>query len=134
MIHLKEKGDNVRTLLDSVSSCVSVGGQELSILEEAAELVWDAWRELVSLETCLRHNHRPEAEPGVRGQNKPRKESVSSTQRLYLHHKHLQPLLCPALSCSCELATANWMGEGKSQRQVDQETGNPACWISHLCK
>lgn len=66
MIHLKEKGDNVRTLLDSVSSFVLVGGQELSILGEAAELVWDAWRELVSLETWLSCDYRPEAEPGVR--------------------------------------------------------------------
>ena len=52
MIHLKEKGDNLRTLLGSVSSCELVGGQELSILGEAAELVWDAWGELVSLQTC----------------------------------------------------------------------------------
>ena len=48
----KRKGDNVRTLLGSVSSCELVGGQELSILGEAAELVWDAWGELVSLQTC----------------------------------------------------------------------------------
>lgn len=74
MIHLKEKGDNVRTLLGSVSSCDSVGGQELSILGEAAELVWDAWGELVSLHTWLSRNHRPEAEPGVSQRTKQAKK------------------------------------------------------------
>lgn len=130
MIHLKEKGDNVRCTIwiggwpgaehfgrssRTCLGCLGRAGQSSNLAKPQPQTRGRAWSQpedktsrerkpfpLLSASTCITNTYSP------------------YYVQLWAALVNLQQL--------------TWMDEGKSQRQVDQETGNPACWISHPCK
>lgn len=134
MVHLNEKGENVRNVTRlSFMTVNQWWHQELSNSGRSGRACLECLGRAVSgLKPSWAASCRTEAESGVKQRvEKAKKGCHFLSWAPPLGLQTFTDVIVQLLSCSYEFTTANWMDERKSQRSVDQEIGNPTYWISH---